>query len=120
MADFRLTDTGEIELNEFGEETTDFIRSHCYPELEAVLSSGAINSDPGAYSPAEEEQIRKAVQRERTWLRGKLPKDPDAKTELGKHLQASMRLSGPVADHYVESTARSVLKSKEGEGGKPN
>ena len=98
MADFRLTDTGEIELNEFGEETTDFIRGHCYPELETVLSSGAINLDPWAYSPAEEKQIRKAVQRERTRLRGKLPKDSDAKTELGKHLQVSMRLSGPVAD----------------------
>lgn len=74
LADFRLTDTGEIELNEFGEDTIDFIRSHCYPELEAVLSSGGINSDPGAYSPGEEEQIRNAVQRERTRLRGNCPK----------------------------------------------
>src|SRR5262249_9192965 len=31
-ADFRLTDEGEIVLNEFGEETRNFIWETCYPE----------------------------------------------------------------------------------------
>lgn len=38
MADFTLNDLGQIELGEFGEETEEFIRDHCYPELEAVRS----------------------------------------------------------------------------------
>ena len=36
MVDFRLDDSGRIELNSFGEETSDLIRSYCYPELDAV------------------------------------------------------------------------------------
>ena len=42
MVDFRLDDSGKIELNEFGEETHNFVREHCYPDLEAVLRSAAI------------------------------------------------------------------------------
>jgi hypothetical protein len=38
MVDFRLEDSGQIELNSFGEETGDFIRTHCYPELNAAVS----------------------------------------------------------------------------------
>ena len=34
MVDFRLTDLGKIELNEFGEETERLIWEHCYPELD--------------------------------------------------------------------------------------
>lgn len=37
MIDFRLSDKGEIELTEFGEETADFIWDKCYPELDRVL-----------------------------------------------------------------------------------
>ena len=39
MIDFRLSDKGEIELAEFGEETADFIWDKCYPELDRVLSN---------------------------------------------------------------------------------
>ena len=60
--------SGKIELNEFGEETHNFVREHCYPELEAVLRSAAIRSDPGQYSPVDKEVVKKAVERERTRL----------------------------------------------------
>jgi hypothetical protein len=50
MADFRLDDEGTIAFNEFGEETNNFIREHCYPELEAVFASEAVISDPDQYS----------------------------------------------------------------------
>lgn len=43
MADFRLDDDGTTGFNEFGEETNNLIREHCYPELEAVLASRAID-----------------------------------------------------------------------------
>jgi hypothetical protein len=120
MVDFRLEDSGQIELNSFGEETGDFIRTHCYPELDAVLTSPALTSGGEAHSEAQKKIIREAVDRERTRLWHLQPKGPDAKTEFGKDLQKSMGTTGVVADHYVELAGRQILKSKAGEGKKPN
>lgn len=120
MADFRLDDLGTIELNAFGEETNEFIRDHCYPELEAVLSSDALKSFSGEYSGAEKEVIKKAVEHERRRLWDNQPEGPAAKTELGKRLQTSMGTTGPVADHYVDLAAKRILQSEAGEDGKPN
>ncbi|HET8827673.1 MAG TPA: hypothetical protein VFM77_21210, partial [Terriglobales bacterium] len=94
MVDFRLDDSGRIEPNEFGEETHNFVREHCYPELEAVLASAAIKSDPGQYSPVEKEIVRKAVERERTRLWNGGIEGVPAKTELGKRIQKSMGTTG--------------------------
>jgi hypothetical protein len=120
MADFRLEDDGDIEFNEFGEETNQFIREYCYPELEAVLASGAVRSDPGQYSPVEKEVIKKAVEREKTRLWKSLPEGASAKTELGQRIQKSMGTTGAVADHYVKLAAKRILESDTGEDGKPN
>jgi hypothetical protein len=120
MADFRLDDSGEIEFKTFGEETNEFIRDYCYPDLEVVLSSDAVRSVQGEYSATEKEVIKRAVDVERTRLWDSQPEGPDAKTELGKRLQTSMGTTGPVADHYVEVAAAEILKSKTGEDGKPN
>jgi hypothetical protein len=120
MADFRLDDLGAIDFNAFGEETTEFIRDHCYPELEAVLSSDAVTSMSGEYSPAEKEVIKKAVEHERKRLWDNQPEGPGSKTELGKRLQKTMGTTGPVADHYVKLAAKRILESDAGEDGKPN
>jgi hypothetical protein len=120
MVDFRLDDEGHLELNEFGEETNSFIREHCYPELEAVLASGAIKSDPGEYAPVDKAIIKNAVDRERTRLWNGDTEGAQAKTELGKRIQESMRTTGPVADHYVKLAAKRILESDAGEDGKPN
>jgi hypothetical protein len=121
MVDFRLDDSGAIEFNEFGEETSEFIRDHCYPELEAVLSGDAVTSLSGEYSAAEKEVIKKAVQRERRRLWDDQPQEGQAaKTELGKRLQKTMGTTGPVADHYVKLAAKRILESDAGEDGKPN
>lgn len=120
MADFRLDDLGAIEFKEFGEETNDFIREHCYPELGAVLSSDAVTSLSGDYSAAEKKVIKKAVARERTRFWKNQPDGPAAKTELGKRLQKTMGTTGPVSDHYVELAAKRILESDTGEDGKPN
>ena len=45
MIDFRLNDLGEIELNQFGEETRDIIWQTCYPELDELLSSDKVRTD---------------------------------------------------------------------------
>lgn len=54
------------------------------------------------YSTQAKEKIRQAVEREKTRLWNDQPQGPDAKTELGKELQARMGTTGIVADHYVE------------------
>jgi hypothetical protein len=120
MADFRLDDEGTMEFNEFGEGTNDFIREHCYPELEAVLASNAVRSDPGQYSPVEKEVVKAAVERERTRLWKNLPEGAPARTEIGKRIQKSMGTTGAVADHYVKLAAKRILDSDAGEDGKPN
>ncbi|MFL6448041.1 MAG: hypothetical protein ACJ746_10190 [Bryobacteraceae bacterium] len=120
MVDFRLDDSGQIELNSFGEETGDFIRTHCYPELDSVLTSPDLTSEDEEHSVAQKKMIREAVERERTRLWHFQPEGPDAKTEFGKDLQKSMGTTGVVADHYVEMAGTQILKSKAGEGKKPN
>ncbi len=121
MAAFRLDDLGQIELGPFGEETEGFIRDRCYPELEAVLSSdGVLPNDGGDYSSGALEKIKAAVARERTRLWDDQPHGPDAQTERGREMQAQMGTTGTVADFYVKQGAKRLLKSKVGEGGKPN
>jgi hypothetical protein len=120
MADFRLDDSGEIDFKGFGEETADFIWNHCYPELRAVLTSSAIQSDPGEYSPAKKYVIKTALEHERTRLWDNQPEGSAAKTELGKRLQKTMGTTGPIADHYVEVAGKRILESQAGEDGKPN
>ncbi len=99
MVDFRLEDSGQIELNSFGEETGDFIRTRCYPEVDTVLTSPAFTSADEEHSAAQEKIIREAVERKRTRLWYLQTKGPDAKTEFGKNLQKSMGTTGVVADH---------------------
>jgi hypothetical protein len=120
MVDFRLDDSGTTELNEFGEQTHNFVREHCYPELEAVLASAGIKSDRGNYSPVEKEIVKKAVERERTRLWNGGIEGVPAKTELGKRIQKSMGTTGAVADHYVKVAAKRILESDAGEDEKPN
>lgn len=120
LIDFALNDSGEISLSRFGEETTEFIWEKCYPELDRVLSSDeALATADAGYSEDVKEQIRKAVTRERTRLLGNQPA-LEAETEVGRRLQETMDVAGPVADHYVRDVSKEILKSKRGEGGKPN
>jgi hypothetical protein len=83
QADFRLDDLGAIEFKEFGEETNDFIRAHCYPELEAVLSSDAVTSLSGDYSTTKKKVIKKAVARERTRFWKNQPDGPRQRRRSG-------------------------------------
>ena len=121
MIDFRLNDLGEIELNQFGEETRDIIWQMCYPELDELLSSDKVRTDDaGEYAPEAQELIRQAVEHERTRLWENQPEGPEAETEVGRELQKKLGTVGPVADHYVKQFAKRILRSKTGEDGKPN
>jgi hypothetical protein len=119
MADFSLTDQGEIVLNQFSEGTRDVIWKLSYPELDELLSSDEVTDLSGDFKPGGRERILEAVKHERTRLWENQPKD-EPTTELGKRIAAQMGTSAVVADHYVEKIAKRILESEEGEEGKPS
>ncbi len=121
MLDFKLTDGGEIELAEFGEETEEFIWEECYPELSEVLGSEDASKHLSKKRKEQAaERIRQAVEHERTRLwHAQIPGRP-ARTALGRELQKRLGTVGPVADSYVEVAGKEILKSKKGDNGKPN
>jgi hypothetical protein len=121
MIDFRLSDEGQIELAEFGEETAEFIWERCYPHLDQVLSGvDALCHQGRGSARAASKKIRSAVEHEKKRLWRAQPEGAPAKTELGRKLQKRLRTVGPVADHYVELAAEAILGGKAGEKGKPN
>lgn len=121
MIDFRLNDQAEIELVEFGEETTDFIWEHCYPALGALLASDdAVGSGVGEPKAGADAIIKAAVEHERKRLWTAPRNGSPARTELGKELERRLGTVGVVADHYVEIAANEILRTKAGEKGKPS
>jgi hypothetical protein len=121
MVDFRLNDRGEIELNEFGEETERVVWEHCYPGLNRILSNPKLALTGNRKHDREaKNQIRRAVRHERTRLWKNQLESPPAKTDAGRRFQEQMRTVGPVADYYIEQTAKEILESEAGENGKPN
>jgi len=121
MVDFRLNGSGKIELKQFGEETEWIIWDHCYPELDRALSSVGVASNGDRQRTRNARNlIRRAVNHERTRLWRKQSRCPVAKTEAGRNLQEQLGMAGPVADYYIEKSAKRILESKIPENGKPN
>ncbi len=118
-ADFGLTDDGEIELNELGEETRNFIWDTCYPELAEVRFSDKVTDDSGDFKPGGRERVAEAVKHERTrlWITSQ-PTRP--RPNWVSASPARWEPVPPFADYYVEKTAKRILESDEGEDGKPN
>jgi hypothetical protein len=119
MVDFRLNDQGEIELNQFGEDTEELIWEISYPKLRAHLLS-VMPMERGKHSAKTKKSIRRAVQHERKRLWRSQPAHPQAETEVGKTLQKQLRARGPVADHYVRQMAHRLLSSMDDKSEKPN
>ena len=121
MVDFRLNDRGEIELDELGDETAEFIWQKCYPELDRVLSSeDVLKHRSGKRNRADATRIRRAVEHERKRLWHARKERTSAKTAIGRELQKRLGTVGPVADQYVEFAADQILRTKGGVRGKPN
>jgi len=121
MIDFRLNDQAEIDLVQFGEDTTDFIWEQCYPALRALMSSDdAVGSGVGEPKASAGEIIKAAVEHERKRLWTAPHDGTPAKTELGRELQKRLGTVGIVADHYVEIAANEILRGKAWDKGKPS
>jgi hypothetical protein len=120
--DFRLRDDGQIVLADIGESTHDCIMKTCYPKLDKAFASAEWD-DTGrglGYSEKGHEQIRKAVELERTRLWSSQPPVMEAETELGRGIQKQLGAASVVVNRIVREAARKRLKSTEGEGKKPN
>jgi len=120
MLDFRLDDDGQIELAEMGEFTRARIMEGCYPELNKAFSAAEFDETGLGYSAKGQEQIREAVKLERTRLWGGQPPAKEAETGLGRELQKQTGAASVVVNRIVQEAARKRLKSREGEGKKPN
>jgi hypothetical protein len=120
MLDFGLNDDGQIEFNQFGEDTEAFIWETAYPVLDEIRHSEALTGPDGQYTAEGRDLVRRSVEQERTRLWGNQPKGPEAETEAGKQLQKQLGMAGPVADYYVQQTAKRILESKPRKKGQPN
>jgi hypothetical protein len=115
MFDFRLREDGQTELAGIGEATEEYIMETCSPELQKAL-----NATEGTDSEGSRKQIREAVEHERTRLCDNQPAVKPAATELGREIQKQLGAPSVVVDRIVQRVASKRLKSKEGEGKKPN
>jgi hypothetical protein len=66
------------------------------------------------------EQSREAVELERTRLWDSQPPAKEAETGLGREIQKQTGAASVVVNRIVREAAQKRLKSKEGEGKKPN
>ena len=116
MFDFRLRDDGEIELADIGEATYALIMETCYPELDKALSL----ADDGSESSNDSEQVRAAVELERTRLWSTQPPAKRAETEIGRDIQKQTGAPSVMVDRIVRQAGTKRLRAREIEGKKPN
>ena len=119
MFDFRLNDDGKIELSNIAESTEDYIMKTCYPDLRGALTE-AEHDDTGTYSEEGQKQVRDAVESERNRLWESQPPAKEAETLVGRDIQKQLGAASVVVNRIVQEAARTRLKSKDGDGGKPN
>jgi hypothetical protein len=94
LLDFALADDGTLQLLTIGEETSDELFEHCYPQV--VHAKEVFPPNP--------RKIKDAVAFERTRLErsGVTP----AKSAQGRFVQDQMLMSGAVADLYAREALR--------------
>jgi hypothetical protein len=120
MFDFRLRDDGQIELVDIGESTHDCIMETCYPDLDKAFATVEWDEAGLDYSEKGRQQIREAVELERTRQSGSQSPAKEAETELGREIQKQTGAASVVVNRIVKEAAKKRLKSREGEDRKPN
>jgi len=118
LFDFRLNDFGEIELGLVGSTTTDFIMEQCYPELERLLINAETNDEDGEYTPTALQQIRAAVENERTRRSTGERELERADAQIERGLQSRMGPARVVMIREVRRTAKEILESEVSDDGK--
>jgi hypothetical protein len=100
MLSFKLTDDGDLEVSEMGEDTQDLFNQTIYPVL--FQAKTKVDGADQATPQVKRRIIREAVREENTRLEGaikrRLSKDPVART-----LQEGMHMSAAVAERFAKS-----------------
>jgi hypothetical protein len=120
MLDFRLNDSGGIELADVGEVTDECIMEICYPELDSAFATAEWDESGLNYSATGHAQIRAAVELERTRLFDSQRPAKKAETGLGREVQKQTGAPSVMVNRIVREAVRKRLRSDEGEGKKPN
>ena len=102
------------------ESTHDEIMETCYPDLNKALVAAELDEEELDYSEKGCDQIRKAVQVERTRLRDSHPPAKKTETELGREIQKQTGAPSVLVNRIVREGAKKRLQTTEGEGKKPN
>jgi hypothetical protein len=114
MAHFRLTDTGEVEVEEFGEVTEDALFEKAYPILDEAVLNAPRDEQTGALTPEGMEIVKAAVVKERERVKAKKVAEPD--TELGREIKRSADAPARLVDRIVRKVAREKLERFQGRG----
>ena len=109
MVHFVLTDDGDFELQEWGEETAELIMKRAYPLLDEARMSSFDKSDA-----ERTEIIRCAVAKERERVVEKRVKTPN--TLLGQNLKGMMDAPTRKIDRIVDDESAKRLKGFKGKG----
>ena len=117
MVHFRLSDTGQLELEGFGEHSDRIIFERAYPVLDKAWPK-ALDAETGELTKDGTAMIRAAVEEERRRLWGKR-KRPEPETEWGRRIKAATDMPAKLVDRIVKRAATRKLKRFRGRG-KPN
>jgi hypothetical protein len=111
MVHFQLTDEGTIELEEFGDDFSEYVLNRVHP----ILAN--LHISPYDASAKNKAKIRAAVQAERIRLKRKPAPEPD--TEIGKRIKAQIDMPTSLINRHVQIKTREVLLKAKPKG-KPN
>jgi hypothetical protein len=108
MVDFRLANSGELELQGFGESCQEEIWNRAYPVLTMAMAD-APKTATGEPRAEGKKSIRAAVQTEKERLVGKKATRL-AETELGRSVQNQLGAPSALINRRVKEIATEVLK----------
>jgi hypothetical protein len=109
MVHFVLTDDGDFELEDWGEETLELIMARAYPVLDEAQMEASDKDDA-----VRAEIIRRAVAKEKERVIEKAVKPP--KTLLGQRVKGETDAPTKIVDRLVRKEARESLKKFKGKG----
>ena len=114
MAHFCLTDTGEVEFEEFGEATEDVLFEKAYPILDEAALNAPRAAQTGALTAEGVEVVRTAVAKERVRVRQK--KVPGPETLLGREIKRTADAPTQLVNRIIRKAAKKELERFQGSG----
>ena len=107
----RLSDSGEFEFEQFGENTDHWVLRHLYPGLDEawrMIGEEQGESDNPAITPEQQARILLAVSQERERVQPSQAAEPE--TLLGKDIKCDLNMPTSLVDKIVRRGLRRRLK----------